>query len=463
MAYNKDKDYQALIDQAVAKGNYKAAAQYEQARNEKINDLNASGTNQWNATATNKYAGWLDDTDYGTIGKQQMAAGASAEDVLDTYNSRYNKAATTEGMTQYANDDLQKEMWAYITENLNKPDASFDFSTQKPTYNSSYSDRIDQLLNEILTREDFRYDAAKDPLYSQYQSQYQREGSRAMNDTLAEMASGAGGMNSYAVTAAQQANDYYAAQAADKIPELYQLAYEMYLNDKAGQVENLGLLQQMDNTQYNRYRDTMSDWRNDRDFAYNQYRDQVGDWQWDKNFDYNAGRDDLSDQRYQQEWDYNVGRDQISDDRYNKEWEYGVEHDKLDREDAAKSDAHDWAMKLLNMGIMPEAEQLATAGISAEQAQKILNALGYWTYGTGGYTGGGTGGYTGGYVTSGGSGATQEGSGTKKTSSKVDRIVRDVRFAGGLTDAMYSQLKSQAKKGLITEDELNAVLDRLEG
>ena len=140
--YDKDTDYQALINDAVKSGNYKAAAQYEPQRNAKISDMNAAsgGTNKYGATATNKYAGWLDDTDYGTIGKQQMQSGASAEDVLKTYNSRYNKAANTEGLTQYANDDIQKEMWDYITANLNKPQMpAFDLSAytgSKPTRRS---------------------------------------------------------------------------------------------------------------------------------------------------------------------------------------------------------------------------------------------------------------------------------------------------------------------------------------
>ena len=99
-----------------------------------------------------------------------------------------------------------------------------------------------------------------DPLYQQYAKMYQREGDRAMKETLAEAAAGAGGMNTYAITAAQQANNYYNSQLNDKIPELYQLAYDMYINDKESKVQNLGILQNMDATQYNRYRDTINDY-----------------------------------------------------------------------------------------------------------------------------------------------------------------------------------------------------------
>lgn len=379
--YDKDTDYQALINQAVSSGNYKAAAQYEQQRNAKISDMNAAsgGTNKYGATTTNKYSGWLDDTDYGTIGKQQMQSGASAEDVLKTYNSRYNKAANTEGLTQYANDDIQKEMWDYITANLNKPQMpAFDLSAytgSKPTYTSQYDARIDEMLNQILNRDKFSYDAATDPLFQQYQSMYQREGNRAMNDTLAAAAANAGGLNSYAITAAQQANDYYNAQLGDKIPELAQLAYSMYLDDIDLQVQDLGLLQNMDNTQYSRYRDTMSDWRDDRNFAYDMYRDQMGDYQWEKNFDYNAGRDQIADGRYDREWEYNVGRDQIADDRYNQEWEYGLSRDEIEDKRYESETAYNRALELINAGVMPDSTMLAQAGLSQSQAATMMAAV----------------------------------------------------------------------------------------
>lgn len=236
---------------------------------------------------------------------------------------------------------------------------SFDYgsySDSKPTFSSNYSTRIDDMLDQILNRDKFSYDAETDPLYQQYKAQYNREGNRAMNDTLASVASNAGGMNSYAITAAQQANDYYASQVADKIPELYQLAYSMYLDDIDGQVRDLGLLQDMDNTQYNRYRDTMSDWRDDRDFAYGAYRDDMGDYQWNKNFDYGVSRDQVADSRYDQEWEYNIGRDQVADSRYENET------------------AYDRAMQMIASGVMPNSDVLAQAGISGTEAQALYDA-----------------------------------------------------------------------------------------
>ena len=105
-----------------------------------------------------------------------------------------------------------------------------------------------------------------------------------MNDTLASMAAGAGGMNSYALGAAQQAQNYYGAQLADKVPELHQLAYDMYLQDLDNQIRDWELLQGHSNEWWGRQRDQMGDYYADYGNAYDAYWD-------DKSFDYKAEQD----------------------------------------------------------------------------------------------------------------------------------------------------------------------------
>lgn len=78
----------------------------------------------------------------------------------------------------------------------------------------------------------FSYDVEQDPVYSAYRKQYLREGDRAMADTLAKASAATGGRpSSYAVTAAQQAGNYYNSQLTDVIPTLYQNAYQRYMNN----------------------------------------------------------------------------------------------------------------------------------------------------------------------------------------------------------------------------------------
>ena len=71
MSYNKDTDYQAKIDEAVASGDYESAAQYEKSRNEKID------AEKLDYEKTNRFSGWLDKTDYSDVLKDQMSKGAS--------------------------------------------------------------------------------------------------------------------------------------------------------------------------------------------------------------------------------------------------------------------------------------------------------------------------------------------------------------------------------------------------
>ncbi len=220
--------------------------------------------------------------------------------------------------------------------------------------------RIDALLNQILNRDDFSYDVMNDPLYQQYAQMYQRESDRAMRNTMAEAAASAGGMNTYAMTAAMQANNYYNSQLNDKIPELCQLAYNMYLNDKESQVQDLGILQNMDNTQYNRYRDTMNDWYNDKNFAYGVYQDAVQQGNWQTQFNYNSNWDKIK-------WDYQLGRDQIYDNRYDSETSY-------EKDIYNKDTANARVEAMIEDGEMPSDELIAQTEWDKADVLKRVNA-----------------------------------------------------------------------------------------
>lgn len=332
-----------------------------------------------------QYAG----VDLGTLGQEYMNSGADWRTVKDVYDQRYNKAMGTPELNQYANDSIQDAMLDYILkaqeaenrapEKESKADYEDVVQNRPGEYNAKYDPQIEALLNEILNRADFSYDANSDPLYQQYADMYQREGDRAMKETMAEAAASAGGMNTYAITAAQQAANNYAAQLNDIIPELYQLSYQMYLGDKESKVQDLGLLQSMDATQYNRYRDTMADWKDDRNFAFDVYQSDVNQGNWQTNFDYNAIINDrnfnsneawrnkefnyndfwrnkewdYNDEWKNKEWDHDIGREQIDDSRYDQN---------ISREDRELAKEEVW--KYISLGIAPSADLLAKAGMS---------------------------------------------------------------------------------------------------
>lgn len=172
-----------------------------------------------------------------------------------TYTSRYDPAI----------QDL-------FNQQLSRGD--YSYGGAKPTYTNRYDPTIQDLLNQIVGRKDFSYDAETDPLYSQYRKQYTREGQRATADALGTAAAASGGIaSSYAATAAGQAGDYYASQMTDKIPELYQLAYNQYMNDHAMKLSDLGAVQGAEQSDYQKYLNELSQYNTDRSFDYGVWSD----------------------------------------------------------------------------------------------------------------------------------------------------------------------------------------------
>lgn len=97
----------------------------------------------------------------------------------------------------------------------------------------------------------FSFNLETDPVYAAYQKKFLREGQRATQNALGSAAASTGGIpSSYAMTAATQAGDYYASQLSDKVPELYQQAYNRYVND-------------------------LNQWNTDRNFQYKQHLDEI--------------------------------------------------------------------------------------------------------------------------------------------------------------------------------------------
>lgn len=379
-------NYQQDINDAVSRGDYASAAKYEQLRNEKINYLNASGTNIYGATTTNNYSQYLGTTPSNsnspTSTTQYTPVGTYNDSGVSDWAKKQIEANQQIYIDAMARGDIETALQAHRdNEEIRKgygysggDDGSqyiplgYDYTEPKPTYEPKYDPQMDALLDQILNRDSFSYDVATDPMYQQYAKMYQREGDRAMSNTMAEAAASAGGMNSYAITAAQQANNYYNSQLNDVIPELYNTAYQMYLQDIDNKARDLGLLQNMDATQYARYRDTMADWQSDRNFAYGMYRDDIADSQWNRSFDYNSYVDNRN-------FDYTQSRDNVYDTQWGKEFnatqgQIALENSWKD-EDRAKEEAR----YLISLGIKPDANLIKKANLDEATVALELAAV----------------------------------------------------------------------------------------
>ena len=209
-------------------------------------------------------------------------------DLIDRYQSQYNaaKAAGNEAAMNAAHAAAEQVRARhnysgggagdeYIPLDTGTPSAfSYD---RAPEYVSRYQEQIDALADEILNRPSFSYDYRSDPNWQSYRKEYVREGRRAEEDTLGRYAAMTGGVPSTAaVTAARQAGDYYNAQLADKLPELYQTAYEMYLEEADRAASTLNALRSLESADYGRYTDRLNQYNSDRNFAYGSYNDRLG-------------------------------------------------------------------------------------------------------------------------------------------------------------------------------------------
>lgn len=163
-----------------------------------------------------------------------------------------------------------------------------------PQYVNQWQGLIDEATKSILNREGFSYDHTQDPLYQQLEQSYTQKGKQAMEDTLGIVSQRTGGLaSSYATQAGQQAYQGYMSELADRIPELQQLAYEMYMDEGDRMMDRLSLLQGMEEQDYSRYLNALDQHNTDRNFAYGKYADEL------------ARADDLEQLAYDRAWDEN--------------------------------------------------------------------------------------------------------------------------------------------------------------
>lgn len=209
----------------------------------------------------------------------------------------------------------------------------YDEIPQFTEYESKYADQIQDLFDSIQNRDPFTYSPDADVSYQAYSEKYRNAGQKARDDTLGSMAAMTGGIpSSYAMTAAQQAQNNYNAALSDVLPQLEQLAYSKYVSEGNDMRQNLSTLMQMDNQAYQQHLDS--------------YNNALNAWQ----LGYGVDRDRVGDIRYADETDYN---------RNQYERELALEQ----------------AMTMLKLGVMPSEELLTASKMNAGDVQGIYEAI----------------------------------------------------------------------------------------
>lgn len=263
----------------------------------------------------------------------------------------------------------------------------------KPTWQSKYEPAIQSILDGILNRKSFdlNSDANYQNLYNQYSQQYMAQGNRAMRDQLGASAALTGGYGSTAAqAAASQAYDNYMQQLNDRNLQLAQMAYGMYQDENADRYNQLGAVTNLDNTDYGRYRDEVSDFYTDRDYWANRYQQEYAN-------DYGQYRDDVSD--YFNDRDYWAGRYQ--NEYANDFGEYSDDYNRY-------SDAVNIALQYAQKGL-PVPSYIAKQIQDYTGAADISDVIAAMPVTTGG---------------SGGSGGGRGRSGGSKSKSKTDTVYK---------------------------------------
>lgn len=243
----------------------------------------------------------------------------------------------TSGTAPTFQDNYADDLEELLLQNAQREVYSFDQSA--PVYESAYGDQINGMIADLLDRPAFEYDHTTDPVYGAYKKQYTREGKRATADALGEAASATGGIpSSYAVTAASQAGDYYASQLADKIPELYDAAYNRYLQEYQMKLQDLNTVQRQEETEYGRYLDQLGQYNTDRNFDYAKWldeydmeRDRIDTLRGLRNDEYNMFLGELDQFNTDRDFDYGQLLDEIGSQTAEREEEYQRKQDAYDR------------------------------------------------------------------------------------------------------------------------------------
>ena len=133
-------------------------------------------------------------------------------------------------------------------------------------YSSDYTGAISKLKDAISDRS-FSYDPASDSLYRQYADRYIQSGKLAMMDTVGKSSALTGGYgNSYAHTAGQQEYDAYLQKLSEAGLDLYNAAYQKYLDEGDALQREYENLTGEEQQAYNRWKDAVSRWSDDRDY-----------------------------------------------------------------------------------------------------------------------------------------------------------------------------------------------------
>ena len=249
-----------------------------------------------------------------------------------------------------------------------------NLANKPQAYNSKYGAALDSILQQIQGPKDFHYDFNGDELFKYYADLYTQKGRQASMDAMGQAAALTGGYgNSYAQQVGNQAYDQYLLSLYDKGLEFRDRAYQQHQDQIADMYNEYNVLSGQDQIDYGRYRDTVGDWERERDYLtgrydternidYGQYRDAVADWQNNRDYYTNYYNNERN-------FDYGQFTDQRAFDEQVRQFNESLNWEKMSSD---QKYAAEYCMQILANGQMPSEDLLMAAGLTPEDAQKMM-------------------------------------------------------------------------------------------
>ena len=313
---------------------------------------------------------------------------------------------TMQGVSQATQQKLQQAQAGYQSSAAaQQAQAALQaLQSQKPQgYTSQWGPQLQSILQQIQGQKDYKYELNSDPFFKMLSDRKVTDAKLASMNAMGQGAALTGGYgNSAAQGQAQQAYQETIRGLYDDAMNLEQRAYERDQAKRADLYKQAGLYQGLEEQEYGRYRDTLGDWENERgyqtdlynteeDRGYNRYMNDLNYYtqlaqienadyrneqerqeairQFQLQYDRGVLESDRSfeEQKRQADLDEAYRRDQLAQNM--QQFQESMEWDKLSSEQKYN---FQMAMQILANGQMPSEDMLEAAGLSAEDARKMM-------------------------------------------------------------------------------------------
>lgn len=150
-------------------------------------------------------------------------------------------------------------------------------STVNSGYKSKYEDTVNELVNKYNSENNFSWSADSSEEYQGMKDSYRREAEKQQENVAGSYAANTGGYsNSYAQAAGQRVYNQKMDELAEKIPSLRETALNNWSANQERTMNQIAMIQGLDDSQYQRYRDKVSDKYNFMNYYQSKYSTEKG-------------------------------------------------------------------------------------------------------------------------------------------------------------------------------------------